>query len=323
LAIVNRFDLNLTEGNAGEGRFVFGVLGPGGFPLEFTFILEYTLPAKTELDVQRWADDWHALSSHTFASEEYKAALQTLTDRFAGRNVAPDKPNGSGVLQVRTNEIALSFQWELRQFELSPTTGHLIPAPLSLTPDLSFNFSPTLGNFINTNEAAIIAETHVIPEQLDGQPFQAGSVFNNLSPWFAPNINNNEARFHFSVNTCNGCHSSETNTSFLQVGRRFPGSMAPLSPFLTGTVVFDQATGQQRPLNELNRRNRILHVRVCPNDPPPPEPTGSGGAGGSLPPPPPREGGVGTGGSGIGTGGSGGGFPMDAGPGGPGGAPPK
>jgi len=29
LAIVNRFDLNLTEGNAGEGRFVFGVLGPG------------------------------------------------------------------------------------------------------------------------------------------------------------------------------------------------------------------------------------------------------------------------------------------------------
>jgi hypothetical protein len=287
LAIVNRFDLNLTEGSAGEGRFVFGVLGPGGFPLQFTFIVELQLPAKTDQDVQRWAQDWHALSTHPFPSEEYNAALQQLTDRFAGRNAAPDRQNGSALLQVRSNEIALSFEWELRQFELSAATGRLIPTPLPLTPDLSFNNTPTLGNFINANEAAIIAETHVVPAQLDGRPFQAGAVFNSLSPWFAPGVANSDARFHLSLNTCNGCHSSETNTTFLQVSPRSPGSPAELSPFLTGTIAFDQATGQLRALNELNRRNRILHVRVCPNVPPPPEPTVPGnGQDGGIPFPP-------------------------------------
>ena len=273
LAIVNRFDLNLTEGSAGEGRFIFGVLGPGGFPLEFTFILEYQLPATNEKEVQKWAEDWHALSSLPFPSEVYNAALQNLTDRFAGRNVAPTRPNGSGILQVRSNEIALSFVWELRQFELSPTTGHLVPTPLPLTPDLSFNRTDVLGEFINANEASIIAETHTVPATFLGQPFQAGAVFNDLSVWSAPGVNNNEARFRLSLNTCNGCHSQETNTTFLQIGPRFPGQTASLSPFLTGTVVFDQQSGQPRALNELNRRNRILHVRVCPDTPPPAEPT--------------------------------------------------
>ena len=175
-------------------------------------------------------------------------------------------------MQVRSNEIALSFEWQLRQFELSPANGHLVNTPLPLTPDLSFNFTPTLGDFINNNEAAIIAETHVVPATLDGQPFQAGAVTNNLGAWFGQGVNNNEARFHFSLNTCNGCHSSETNTAFLQISPRF-GAQSELSPFLTGTIVFDPVTGQPRALNELNRRNRILHVRVCPNDPPPPPPT--------------------------------------------------
>jgi hypothetical protein len=286
LAIVNRFDLNLTEGSAGEGRFVFGVLDPNGFPLQFTFIVEYQLAAKTEQDVQKWAADWHALQSHPFPSEEYNAALQALTDRFAGRNVAPSRPNGSGLLQVRSNEIALSFEWQLRQFQIAPTTGHLVNTPLPLTPDRSFNFTTTLGDFINANEAAIIAETHDVPATLNGQPFQAGAVINDLSPWFAP-VNNPEARFHFSINTCNGCHSSETNTQFLQVAPRSLGQTSQLSPFLTGTIAFDQATGQQRPLNELNRRNRILHVRVCPDTPPPPPPTlpppFDGGFGGGFP----------------------------------------
>jgi hypothetical protein len=283
LAIVNRFDLNLSEGNAGEGRFVFGVLGPGGFPLQFTFIVEYLLPANTEADVQRWAEDWHALSSHPFPSEEYNAALQALTQRFAGRNVSPTRQNGSALLQIRSNEIALSFEWQLRQFQLAPS-GHLVNTPLPLTPDRSFNFSPTLVDFINANQSDIIAEKHVVPVSFEGQPFQAGAVVNDLSPWFAPGTDN-EARFHFSANTCNGCHSSETNTTFLQIAPRFSGTPAQLSPFLTGTIVFDPVTGEPRALNEQNRRNRIMHVRVCPNDPPPPPPT--------VPPPPSFDGGFG------------------------------
>ena len=122
-------------------------------------------------------------------------------------------------------------------------------------------------------------------------------MFNDLSSWDAPGIVNPEARHKFALNTCNGCHSSqETNTGFLMVGPRAPGQQAFLSPFLTGTSVFDPATGGFRVLNDLRRRNRDMHLIVCPDDPLPPDPmpppgrpVADGGApgGGPRPSPPP------------------------------------
>ena len=41
-----------------------------------------------EADVLAWAQGWHALGSKPFPSEEYNAALQALTDKFAGRGAA-------------------------------------------------------------------------------------------------------------------------------------------------------------------------------------------------------------------------------------------
>ena len=64
LAIVNRIDLrDLASGNAGEGRFVFGVLDPSGFQQQFTMIFEFKLPAKTTQDVLDWANRWHNLDT--------------------------------------------------------------------------------------------------------------------------------------------------------------------------------------------------------------------------------------------------------------------
>jgi hypothetical protein len=147
---------------------------------------------------------------------------------------------------------------------LSPATGRLVPATIQLTPDLSFKNSPTLATFINQNQAAIIGETHTVPDTFQGAPFLAGAVFNDLSPWFAPGVDP-EARFHFSVNTCNGCHSAaETNTQFLQITPRFPGGgEATLSGFLTGTTVQDPLTGQPRTFNDLHRRAVDLQNIVC------------------------------------------------------------
>ncbi len=286
LAIVSRIDLrDLARGDAGEGRFVFGVLGPGGFPLEFTFILEYKLPATTEADVLRWANDWHALGALTLGTEEYNAALQALTDRFAGRNARPGTINGSAINAIRTNEIALAGPWELREFVLSATTGFAVPATIKLTPDLSFNFTDTLADFVNANEAAILAERHDVPDVFADRRFLGGAVFNDLSGWFAAGIRNNEARHKFSLNTCNGCHSSqETGTGFLHISPRFPGEEASLSGFMTGITVFDPVTSEPRSLNDLGRRNRDLRALVCPPGdvpPPPPPPPGPG-----MPPPP-------------------------------------
>ncbi|HEX2685788.1 MAG TPA: LamG domain-containing protein [Kofleriaceae bacterium] len=266
-AIVNRFDLrNLASGDAGEGRFVFAYNNPFSsfFPLQATIIFEYKLPAATDQDVLDWANAFHGLGAMQFG-ESYNAALQTITERFVGRGVRPDHPNGSAINAVRSNEIDFSDNgiWELREFNLSPTSGLLEPATVKLTPDRSFNNSNTLASYINANQAAIIAETHSVPDVFNGQPFQGGAVFNNLSTWFAPGVDN-EARHHFALNTCNGCHSTqETGTFFLQISPRFAFSEASLSGFLTGTTISDPVTGQSRTFNDLGRRNADLKAIVC------------------------------------------------------------
>ena len=263
-AIVNRFDLrNLAHGDAGEGRFVFA-FESGGFPLQATLIFEYKLPAATDADVLDWANSFHALGAMPFG-EGYNAALQAITERFAGRNARPDHPNGSAINAVRTDEIDFGANgiWELREFHLSGAPGKLVPATIDLTPDRGFDNSSTLASYINANEAAILAETHVVPPVFQGQAFQGGAVFNDLSTWFAPGVNP-EARHHFALNTCNGCHSSqETGTPFLQVSPRFPGSEATLSGFLTGITIGDPVTGQSRTFNDLRRRNLDLKAIVC------------------------------------------------------------
>jgi hypothetical protein len=190
-------------------------------------------------------------------------ALEAITLRFSGRGAAPNKVNGNSLSQLRTNEISLFPRWELREFVLSPTTHFLQETTVKLTPDLGFNETQTLGDFVNQNEASIIAETHTVPEQFQGSPFLGGSVFNDLIEWGSFGIRNNEARFHFSINTCNGCHGPETNTTFLQISPRFPGQEAPLSPFLTGTNAFDFFSGQTRSLNDLARRRDDLTSIVC------------------------------------------------------------
>jgi hypothetical protein len=298
-AIVNRIDIrDLSIGSGGEGRFVFGVNSFFNRALEFTIIFEYNLPARTEQDVLDWANLWHGLGSHPFPSEEYNAALEAITRRFTSRNASPESVNGSALLSFRTNEIALSFQWELRQFDLSPETGLFRQVPLADNPDLGFNGTQTFANFVNQNAEKIIAVVpggfgNTVPAQFEGSSFQAGSVFNNLIQWSAPGINDPEARFHASMNTCNGCHGPETGSGFLQISPRGlnfpPGGEAALSPFIAGTTVVDPFTGQFRTLNDLGRRKADLTSLVCPPDPdagsPPPLPD-------ATRPPPPRDAGA-------------------------------
>jgi hypothetical protein len=306
-AIVNRVDVrNLANGSAGEGRFVFAVNGPAFG--NFTVIVEYVLPAQTQQDVLDWANRWHALSSLPFPSEAYNAALESITRRFADRGAAPGNVNGSALAELRTNEIALSnfSRWELRGFVLSPTTGFFDETTVKETPDLSFNGTTTLADFVNQNAAAIEAVVPgamagTVPLQFEGQSFLAGSIFNDLIEWNAPGITDPNARFSQSLNTCNGCHGPETNTTFLMVNPRNPGSEATLSSFLTGTTVQDSFSGQTRTLNDLARRKADLTSLVCPADggapppvdaAPPPVDAGPPPTDAAPPPPPPFDGGA-------------------------------
>ena len=288
LAIVNRIDLNDGTASgattAGEGRFVFGFT-PFGQPLQATLIVEYNIPATSQGQILDLANAWHGLRDATiqFPSEQYNAALQAVTDRFTARGAGGSgRVNGSALGQIRTNDFfALDGAWEFREFHLDAASGMLIPAPMALTPDRSFNFTDRLGRFVAANEAAILAEKHTVPLTFEGVPFQGGNVdASDFFVWQVPGASP-ETRHRFARNTCNGCHtSSETGANIFQVNPRFQGQEAQLSGFLLGADVTDFSAGVIRHFNELGRRGRILHDMVCPQEmlpPPPPDTTPIGG----------------------------------------------
>jgi hypothetical protein len=280
LAIVYRPDLrDLAQGKAGEGRFVFGVLDEAEFQLSFTVILEYILPAKTAAEVKAWAVAFQRLSTLPHGPT-FNAELEKITNRFAGKNVAPTRINGSAISQVRTNEIALDSPWELREFRLHASDKLLREVTVRQTPDLDFNNTATLARWVDTNAAAILGLTGKgsieVPLRFEGRPFRAGASVNNIDVWdsFATN---RSAMFRVAVNTCNGCHGAETATSFLHIEPREPGSAARLSEFLSGPTtnpdvpstkpiaVADPRGGSpEHNFNELEFRVRDMAALLCP-----------------------------------------------------------
>jgi len=263
LAIVNRLDQrDLSRGQAGEGRFVFGVTDSSGQSTEFTLIFEYALPAGSEADVLEWANLWHGLNALVPGSASYNAALEAITERFAGRDAAPSRINGSALNQIRSNEVALAFPWELREFTLSGS-GSLQPDTVKLTPDSSLMGESIVADFVNQNESAILIERHDVPETFAGVAFLGGSSINNLGPWQPPGITNNEARHKFSINTCNGCHGNETNTIFLHINTRQAGAESQLSGFLQGVDVTDPVDSTVRHFDDLERRATDMEALLC------------------------------------------------------------
>ena len=264
LAIVNRFDLRRPDhGDAGELRFVFGLLGRFDTPLFATLAVNYKVPAATAADIQSFANAFHALGAIEFG-EDYNAALQAITDRVVARGARPDAVNGSALDVVQSDDAefgALPVVPELREFRLSASSGRLEPSPIGLTPDAGFNGSATLASFITANEADILADRHTVPDSFAGQPFRAGAVFDNVV-WNAPGIAA-ETRFHFAVNTCNGCHSQETGGSVFHLQPEIPTVPVDLSGYLTGETVADPVTGQPRTFGELARRRIDLTAAVC------------------------------------------------------------
>lgn len=254
-AIVNRIDLaeNVIYGggSAGEGRFIFGLWDrqAGGCQfLPFSLIFEYGVPRTTCHEIRNWAKEWLHLSSLPLGSPAYLAALEAITEQFAKAGAAPGKPNGSALNQLRTNENALNPLWELREFRLDAATHLLFEDTVKQTPAETLNNTSTLADYINANEAAIKLDQHVVPDHFPGaaDPFLGATSLaspGQLGTHFrAPGVVDNDARFHFSLNTCSACHIRETstnldppgNTGFLHVDpRTIP---AGLSRFLTGST---------------------------------------------------------------------------------------
>lgn len=248
LAISNRVDLECagyTGRGDGEARFVFGVLDSAGNPLRAAVIFEYKLPPQrggSPYNAMLWEKDWHALSSMAIGSSTYLATLEGILDDITAVGAWPGGPNlGTAIGQVRTNEIDFGGSpWKLRETRLIPGSGVpggdlLLATTTAETPDDSMNQSPPLDAYLAANAPllATFQQPPLPPALFGGEssaPLSAPPPFWNHSP-VSP-LTPIE-RHHFGFNTCNGCHTLETNTPFLHVGVRPAGVAAPLSPFLS------------------------------------------------------------------------------------------
>lgn len=275
LAIVSRLDLRQNAPwNAGEGRFVFGLLDPAGNPTQYLLILEYGLDAADCKSVLTWANQWHALGTQPFGPT-YNAMLQKVTDRFTTINSSPAKPNGSSLNQARTDDFFLQPLWELREFTLQPggPPAQLLMSTVAQTPANAHQHTALLANYVNANTPAILASNYTVPLVWAATPFRGGASSHTLNfDWDGPapactTIFNLNARHNFSLNTCNGCHGAETGTAFKHVQPRGPGVPSALSAFLTGGPVVVDMCGIGHTFNDIARRQADLCALVnmtCP-----------------------------------------------------------
>lgn len=207
LAIMNRIDLGKispygSSGNAGETRLVFGMVNMNGTnncsPMPMTVIFEYgnSNPSKCS-SMKDFAKDWTDLSALPFPSEQYNAALQSITDTVTLSGKSPNKPNASAINQIRTNEIALSSPWQLREFVLDPTTqtnSQLVSHTLAQTPIRSLSNSSTLTDFINSNlvnnpapnpatgtNGNVLCTNYIVPLNFNGASFDAAFIDYNFN----------------------------------------------------------------------------------------------------------------------------------------------
>lgn len=287
VAIVNRVDLGGGGGgyssaglpkNAGELRFIFDVVQPSPWGAgteatcgkkRFTTIFEYGVPGTGCAAAVAWAKQWSQLLSPPYLgfTPAYRAKLQTMTESVVLHGAAPLKGNQNAINQIRTNEVALSTTWELREFTLTtqnpfsttnpnpPANGPLRTHTVANTPNdgaySAGGADATINTFVTgftTSQVALpvsnplhcaLKPTYDVPFFINVppfgmQPFRGGNSLVGPTHWKANTVTLASpadqicARHQFSLNTCNGCHQRES-------GNSLPGNLSfthidPLSP---------------------------------------------------------------------------------------------
>jgi hypothetical protein len=287
LAIVNRPDLAEHIGlgklsSAGEARFVFGLVDyakdsttgeESCQSLEFTMIFEFDVKRDTCTKVKAWQQKWKDLDQHKIDDPKYTDALESLTREFTSFGSYPEQlPNQISLKRLRTNEKALSFPWQMREFQLKQNgdaPGTLQLTTTAQTPRNELNFTETLEIFLIQFGSDILANKHNVRENFPSEtaPFRgAVSDVQDSLFWSVPNeetaIKMGEVRRKFSLATCNGCHAGETLTAFTHIGdkgKRELNHPAELSSFMKGDLELHvPVTGENRIYSDIEERKKLL-----------------------------------------------------------------
>lgn len=253
IAIANRIDERGSNPAApqGEGRLLFaltnGIGDDDATPaMPMTFIFEYLLPETRTLT--EWANAWHDLGKHSSFDESFRVDLEKVTNGFVKRGSRPNGINGSSLNQIRTNESALNWIWQLREFGLT-SDGRLLQRTVRNTPGEALNGGPVLAKWVNDNAVDIRKGKFQMPTNL-----QAPASDQLLFRWRLPGVDE-PTRVAFSAATCNGCHSIEkprVDTAFHV--SPFRRGVDKLSPFM-----HDTHGGQ----DELGHRADGLKALIC------------------------------------------------------------
>lgn len=244
LAIINRTDLHST--GQGEGRLVFGFVGPQSAPpLDvgpqlFTVIAEFLLPATATLPNRKaWVNAFFALPNAEGFQQVcagsanpkcvYNNNLQTLTDSFI---------TAGQLFDLRTSDFFMAppgnpGPWAWRQFLLQAASGQnrLVTATTPEVPDNTLNGSAAVGAFLAANAPAIRDGFVSLPPSDIG-----GEAFDFVPAWSFPTVDTTTLT-SFSGRTCNGCHVF-VNTDPLD-------STATQGPFFhVSPTIAPNATGQ-------------------------------------------------------------------------------
>jgi hypothetical protein len=233
IGISNRGDLRALQNDmslAGEARFIYALTAgagddPSAAPLDMTVIFEYRQPllGRTIAEV---AALWHSLGAHAAFDESFNAELEKVMSSFTAPGLEPDRPLGSSISQIRTNEREFDWAWDLRQYGADETGFHL--TSLDNTPDGTLNGSQQLGAFLSAKSDAILAGQHVLPTNLEG-----GAV-GVLNPWNVTSVPTSVVQA-FAAQTCNGCHSTNPLDTNFHMSPHKAGT-AKLSPFLNNVA---------------------------------------------------------------------------------------
>lgn len=238
LAIVYRPDLDdLAKGgtNPGEIRFVFGGEARGNrkLPIPMTVAFEFEIPAANGAQAAAFAAKWHAALHPLYAPStdaarvQYRAVLLGLMGTVLAQGP-------SALRQLRTNEVAIDTPWDLREFHLVGTPGSFALA-IAATPGvplMKMNGTDALAGIVDGFAAYV--QTYAGSKVPKSKETAMARVPTREWSWKVPGVSEKD-RHAFAMSTCNGCHSSETKTHFLQIQPRSEGQRAELSPFLRST----------------------------------------------------------------------------------------
>lgn len=251
-----------------------------------TVILEFAVDRATG-DIIPWGQDVSNLSTlGPQSNTAYLDELQRLTQSVVlkGLGKVNRRANESALIRIRTNEaVNGGGPWHLREFGITAlrdaggnlrysngklvctagSTQYCVPRPQTVkqTPADKWNSTKELAAYALQNEQAILEERHVVPDLFNTSSGQirllGGKAINFVGAdthWDMPAVSS-DLRHKLSLNTCNGCHSGETDTPFAHVESRHWGEEALLSPFLSGYMeIDDPVTGEIRSFSEPLRR---------------------------------------------------------------------